>query len=413
MFNVGRKDEYGKQRRIEHRGRYLRASRTGGVALRAQTKAAGVNLTGNTHRGVRVSATPAKNTQVAVQNGRFILRGRYSAGPMRLNLSKSGLSLSARNAMGSFNLSNPGRSSAKVAGVQVRGKTAAQIQAVYSVFLGLGLLIKFTAYATMFLFRLIVTVVGGAWNALVAIPGVLSAIRRGYRNFRLRGRVRRWARNHSPWPEDWDAETLQAALVLAYIAWGHGYAARTVTTFWAEDPEAPTQPEADDLARWQQIAEALDTRLSSEEGREQDVRTVFAALTQRITDRIPDEARAELLFQADELAEAHGPRTRRQEILIEIYCDFAGLRLDVDPEAHPEPDPEESVGNRDHTGDPGAVDINTAPLEMLTKLPNIGEERAREIIAQRPFRSLDELQAIHGIGEGTVEQLREAGVRCE
>ncbi|MFB4203565.1 hypothetical protein KBTX_03068 [wastewater metagenome] len=81
MFNIGRNDSYGRQRRIEHRGRHLRASRTGGIALRAQMKAAGLTLTGNTARGVRVSMTPARNTQVALQNGRFILRGRYGSGP--------------------------------------------------------------------------------------------------------------------------------------------------------------------------------------------------------------------------------------------------------------------------------------------------------------------------------------------
>ncbi len=71
FLNLGKKDEYGRQRRIEHRGRYLRASRTGGVALRAQAKAAGVNFTANTSRGFRVGTTPLKNTQVAFQNGRF------------------------------------------------------------------------------------------------------------------------------------------------------------------------------------------------------------------------------------------------------------------------------------------------------------------------------------------------------
>ncbi len=58
MFNIGKKDEYGRQRRIEHRGKYLRASRTGGVSLRTQTQA---------------------------------------------NLSKSGVSFSTKNSLGTFN----------------------------------------------------------------------------------------------------------------------------------------------------------------------------------------------------------------------------------------------------------------------------------------------------------------------
>jgi hypothetical protein len=43
MFGLGRKDKDGKQVRIEHRGKYTRASRTGGVALRAEKKL-GMNL---------------------------------------------------------------------------------------------------------------------------------------------------------------------------------------------------------------------------------------------------------------------------------------------------------------------------------------------------------------------------------
>ena len=126
MFNIGKTDEYGRQKRIEHRGKYLRASRTGGVSLRAQTKAAGLNVTGSTGRGIRVSTRAAKGTNVALQNGRFRLRGRYGKGPTKLNLSKSGASVSTRNALGTFNWINPNRSSAKIGGVQMREKKIAR-----------------------------------------------------------------------------------------------------------------------------------------------------------------------------------------------------------------------------------------------------------------------------------------------
>jgi hypothetical protein len=56
-FNLGGKDEYGQQRRVEHSGQHLRVSRTGGASLRAQTKAAGVNLAANSQHGMRVSRT--------------------------------------------------------------------------------------------------------------------------------------------------------------------------------------------------------------------------------------------------------------------------------------------------------------------------------------------------------------------
>lgn len=72
------KDSDGRLKRIEYRGKYLRASRTGGVALRAQARAGGINFTANTNRGARVSTRIAKGTQAAFQNGRFVLRGRYA-----------------------------------------------------------------------------------------------------------------------------------------------------------------------------------------------------------------------------------------------------------------------------------------------------------------------------------------------
>lgn len=139
LTNLGNKDEYGKQVRIEHRGRYTRVSRTGGVSLRAQAKAAGVNITVNSQHGMRLSKGVAKGTQVAFQNGRFQFRGRYGKGPHKLNISKSGVSVSSRNALGTFNWAKPNRSSAKLFGVQVRGKNAAQLQLLFMLFQALQL----------------------------------------------------------------------------------------------------------------------------------------------------------------------------------------------------------------------------------------------------------------------------------
>jgi hypothetical protein len=79
----------GRLKRIEYRGKYLRASRTGGVALRAHAKASGINFTANSKRGARVSTRIAKGTQAAFQNGRFVLRGRYGDGPNKVNLTAS------------------------------------------------------------------------------------------------------------------------------------------------------------------------------------------------------------------------------------------------------------------------------------------------------------------------------------
>lgn len=131
MFGLGRKDEDGKQVRIEHRGKYTRASRTGGVALRAEKKLGPVNATANTSDGIRLSSRVAQGTRVALQNGKFRLIGRWNAGPLGFNLSKTGVSASVKNRAGTFNFIKPQYSSFKIAGVQLRGKKAAQIQLVY------------------------------------------------------------------------------------------------------------------------------------------------------------------------------------------------------------------------------------------------------------------------------------------
>lgn len=131
MFGLGRKDKDGKQVRIEHRGKYTRASRTGGVALRAEKKLGPVNATANTSEGIRLSSRVAQGTRIALQNGKFRLIGRWNAGPLGFNLSKTGMSASVKNHAGTFNFIKPQYSSFKLAGIQLRGKKAAQIQLIY------------------------------------------------------------------------------------------------------------------------------------------------------------------------------------------------------------------------------------------------------------------------------------------
>ena len=107
MFGLGKKDEDGKQVRIEHRGKYTRASRTGGVAIRAGQKVGPVNLTGNSSKGACASTRMANGTRVAFQNGRFQLSGRWLAGPFGFNLSKTGVSASVKNKAGPYNFFKP------------------------------------------------------------------------------------------------------------------------------------------------------------------------------------------------------------------------------------------------------------------------------------------------------------------
>jgi len=55
----------------------------------------------------------------------------------------------------------------------------------------------------------------------------------------------------------------------------------------------------------------------------------------------------------------------------------------------------------------GPVNVNTATVEQLSELSNIGPAKAAAIVSYRdengPFRSLQELTRVSGIGERTVE----------
>jgi len=61
-------------------------------------------------------------------------------------------------------------------------------------------------------------------------------------------------------------------------------------------------------------------------------------------------------------------------------------------------------------GEPGhPIDINSATAAELASLPGIGESKAKAIVEYRtvdPFKSVDDLKKVKGIGEKTLEALR-------
>jgi competence protein ComEA len=52
------------------------------------------------------------------------------------------------------------------------------------------------------------------------------------------------------------------------------------------------------------------------------------------------------------------------------------------------------------------IDINNAPKETIETLPGVGPKLASEIIAGRPYKTIDELDRVKGIGPKKLAQLR-------
>ena len=76
-----------------------------------------------------------------------------------------------------------------------------------------------------------------------------------------------------------------------------------------------------------------------------------------------------------------------------------------------EPDQQTPPGATGPAGDTaGPIDLNRATLEQLEELPGIGPSIGQAIIDHRdsngPFRSIDDLLDVRGIGSARLEQLR-------
>jgi DNA uptake protein ComE-like DNA-binding protein len=436
FLNIGKKDKDGKQRRIEHRGKNLRISRTGGVALRAQIKAARLNVTANSKHGLRVSTGLGKGTQVALQNGRFVLRGRYGRGPTRLNLSKSGMSVSTRNSIGTFNWVKPKRSSVKIAGVQLRGKKAANIQLFYMLFLSIALGLKLCWQLLSFILRAIGSLVTGLLNWVSNLPQLFNTLLEQRRNKAISSNLYRTKQLFAPAIEHWPQSQLRAALLLVLTGWGRGITAQEalVRIDLQRQHAATTQDTApalevsmDELNR---VAQRLE-QLSSDEHTDQltaSPQAITALLAQQLAQTLPPEVRLEVLLNADDWIVALDARTVLQEQLINVLIYFAQLRFQVTdshssdhykhgnfttPDSQdltPLTQPTAPESPTQNTSQTGLTNLNTASLEQLQTLPHIGPDRALEMLALRPITDLAQLTTIKGIGPARLADIQQAGV---
>ena len=58
------------------------------------------------------------------------------------------------------------------------------------------------------------------------------------------------------------------------------------------------------------------------------------------------------------------------------------------------------------------MNINTASFEELKSLPGIGDKLAKSIINNRPYKSVYDLNNVKGIGDKTIEGIKE-GAECK
>lgn len=342
LFKVGEKDREGRQKRIEHTGPYLRASRTGGVALRTQGRIGAVNLTGHTSHGLRISTRLAKNTQVAFQNGRFVLRGRYGSDAAKLNVSKSGFSISSKTPIGTLNWIRPGSSSAKLAGIQVRGKNALILHWIYLAVSSVVLVMKLAVLLLLGIVRVV------AW-----LGGQL--VERYERAKAARERLDLSATDVAPIGERLLAERgvelelesrrdLFAALVFCMVALGRG---RTVFEPAAAGMPAPATAAdhalatdirvvGEQVAGWLgQGAERADAMTGAAGVDVGGIATlppeqplgVVHLLARAFASRVDEAARAETLLSLDEACLAAGPRTRLQEAMLDVLAEGLGVEI--------------------------------------------------------------------------------------
>jgi competence protein ComEC len=76
------------------------------------------------------------------------------------------------------------------------------------------------------------------------------------------------------------------------------------------------------------------------------------------------------------------------------------------------PDPLPAAGPLRVSVSATCVDINSAGLTDLVRIVHITESRGRELIAKRPYASLDDLTRIKGIGSRQVREIKAQGLAC-
>jgi competence ComEA-like helix-hairpin-helix protein len=98
----------------------------------------------------------------------------------------------------------------------------------------------------------------------------------------------------------------------------------------------------------------------------------------------------------------------KEEDLVAALLIIKDFLEDIKRSSEKEETKEENIDNNEEIVD--KVEINSASLELLTLLVGIGPSLAERIIENRPYCTLDELTKVPGIGEVTLQKIKEQGL---
>ena len=306
-------------KRIEYRGDYLRASRTGGVALRGHVKAGRIGVTANTGHGLRGSARITKGTYLALQNGQFRFVGRYGKGPLKLNVSKSGASASFKTGVGSLNFVRPNRSSATIAGIQVLGKNALILNLI-------AIVVQFGILTLQLAFTLllgIAQVLAGLANvAFYTMQSAWQSLQEKRAEKRFQAHftaLPNWANTQfneaCAFVHDLNITRTKRAMVYLVTAYGRGL------TMASGQFSAPRQND---------VRLALDLLVTVRASREPyaEALALMLLLTDRFLALKSAEELASFYLKLDDLALADDGRTSLQWALLEVVSERGGIVIE-------------------------------------------------------------------------------------
>jgi competence protein ComEA len=110
-------------------------------------------------------------------------------------------------------------------------------------------------------------------------------------------------------------------------------------------------------------------------------------------------------------AEADAARINQAEPLFDgaqVHVPLIQSEQNIVPASQPDAGVSGSAPTGGSAANAGSlVNVNTASIDELTTLPGIGPSKAANIVASRPYATVDDLERASGIGAKTVDRLRD------